>query len=174
MPKPTSRSITEQPCTCGFLERQANNPASPIVFDTMHNEYHIEHSSSCGGECSPGKGYLLIYHCPFCGGAAPESKRPTLFTSFTPEEQGRLFGLFEGMQTLQEVIAALGSPDEEKKRGLTIQKPEKDGQAPTMQRFRLLRYTRLSDTADVEVYVDPNQEDVQVMLMGKYIGPPIE
>jgi hypothetical protein len=113
---------------------------------------------------------MMIYHCPFCGGAAPPSKRATLFTTFTPDEQRRLYRLFDGMRTLQEVIAVLGPPDEDKERGLTVQAPERGGQAPTLRRFRTLRYTRLSDTADVEVYADPTEGKVQVMLMGKYIG----
>ena len=175
MSKPTFASVTEQPCTCGFLERQADNPASPIVFDARLNEYHFEYPSPCArGDCPTAKAQMMIYHCLFCGGAAPPSKRATLFTAFTPEEQRRLYRLFDGMRTLQEVIAALGPPDEEKERGLTVQRPEKDGQPPTMRSFRTLRYTRLSDTADVEVYADPGEDKVQVMLLGKYIGSPTE
>ena len=175
MSKPTFASVTEQPCTCGFLERQADNPTSPIVFDVRLNEYHFEYPSPCAGEgCLTAKAQMMIYHCPFCGGAAPKSKRPSLFTAFIPEEQRRLCRLFDGMRTLQDVIAALGLPDEDKERGLTVHQPEKEGKAPTMRSFRTLRYTRLSDTADVEVYADPAEDKVQVVLMGKYIGSPTE
>ena len=87
MSKPTFASVTEQPCTCGFLERQADDPASPIVFDARLNEYHFEYPSPCaGGDCPTAKAEMMIYHCPFCGGAAPVSKRASLFTAFTPEE----------------------------------------------------------------------------------------
>ncbi len=171
MSKPTFASVTKQRCTCGFLEEQANDPASPIVFDPRLNEYHFEYPSPCAsGNCQAAKAQMMIYHCPFCGGAAPPSKRATLFTTFTPKEQRRLYRLFDGMRTLQEVVAALGPPDEDKERGLTVRRPEKDGHAPTLRSFRTLRYTRLSETADVEVYVDPAEDKVQVMLMGKYIG----
>lgn len=173
MSKPTFPSVTEKPCTCGFLEQQADDPDSPIVFDALLNEYHFEYPNPCtGGDCDAAKAQMMIYHCPFCGGAAPPSKRATLFTTFTRGEQRRLYRLFDGMRTLQEVVAALGPPDEDKERGLTIQQPEKEGQAPTLRCFRTLRYIRLSDTADVEVYADQAEDKVQVTLMGKYIGSP--
>jgi hypothetical protein len=175
MGKPTPASVTEATCTCHYLEHAADDPANPIVFDPEMNEYHFEYPSPCaGGDCEAAKAYLMIYHCPICGGAAPESKRAALFTTFAPEEQRRLYRLFEGMSTLQEVVAALGPPDEDDERGLTVQQPEKDGQPPTMRSFRTLRYTRLSDTADVEVCADPADDKVQVMLMGKYIGSPTD
>jgi hypothetical protein len=175
MAKPTHASVTDAPCTCRYLEHAADDPASPIVFDAELNEYNFEYPSPCGdGSCEAGKASLRIYHCPFCGGAAPESKRPALFTTFTPEEQGRLYRLFDGMQTLQDVVEALGPPDEDKERGLTVRVPEQEGKAPTLRRFRTLRYCRLSDTADVEVYADPAEGKVQVTLMGKYIGAPVE
>jgi hypothetical protein len=175
MSKPTFDSVTEQPCNCGFLEQQADDPASPIVFDARLNEYHFEYPSPCaGGDCATAKAQMMIYHCPFCGGAAPPSKREALFTAFTPEEQRRLYRLFDGMRTLQEVIAALGPPDEDKEQGLTVRRPGQDGQPPSTRSFRTMRYTRLSDTADVEVYADPTEGKVQVMLMGKYIGSPTE
>lgn len=174
MSKPTFASVTEEPCTCGFLEQQADDPNSPIAFDARMNEYHFEYPSPCGGDCATAKAHLMIHHCPFCGGAAPPSKRDLLFAVVTPEESRRVWRLFDGMRTLQEVVAALGPPDEDKERGLTVGQPAKDGQAPTMQSFRTLRYTRLSDTAAVEVYADPADDKVHVILMGKYIGPPTE
>jgi hypothetical protein len=173
--KPTFASVTEEPCICGYLDRAADDPASPVVFDAAMNEYHLEFPDPCaGGDCEAAKAFLIIYHCPFCGGAAPESKRAGLFTTFTPNEHRRLNRLFDGMRTLQDVIATLGPPDEDKERGLTVQQPEKDEQAPTLRTFRALRYTRLSDTANVEVYADAVEGKVHVMLMGKYIGSPTE
>ena len=114
------------------------------------NEYHFEYPSPCaGGDCDAAKAQMMIYHCPFCGGAAPPSKRATQFTTFTPEEQGRLYRLFGGMRTLPDVVQALGPPDEDKERGLAVEEPEQEGKPPTLRRFRTLRYSRLSDTADV-------------------------
>src|SRR5262245_13189907 len=173
MAKPTHASVTEAPCTCRYLEHEADDPTSPIVFDAQLNEYHFEYPSPCaGGDCPTAKAQLIIYHCPFCGGAAPESKRDLLFAVIPPEEQRRLHRLFDGMRTLQGVIAALGPPDQDKERGLTFEQPERGAQPPTMRSFRTLQYTRLSETADVEVYADPAEGKVQVMLLGKYIGSP--
>ena len=71
MAKPTSFSVTSKPCTCGFLECQADDPDSPIVFDARLNEYHFEYASPCSDVgCDSAKAQMMIYHCPFCGGAA--------------------------------------------------------------------------------------------------------
>lgn len=163
MTKPDFPSVTEQPCTCGFLEREADNPASPILFDKQLGEYHLVYQNSQTGG-------TIIYHCPFCGGAAPPSKREALFTAIPDEEAQRLYQLFDGMRTLQEVIAALGPPDKEEKRGLTVGQHEEDGQAPTMRSFRTLRYTHLSDSADVVVHAAADEGGLGLILMGKYIG----
>ena len=73
----TFASVTEQPCACGYLQREADDVASPIVFDATMNEYHFEYPSPCAnGACDAAKARMVIYHCPFCGGLAPPSKRP--------------------------------------------------------------------------------------------------
>ena len=92
-----------------------------------------------GGTCPEAKAHLTIYHCPFCGGAAPPSKRDTLFTNISDQEAARLYRLFEGMHTLEEVVRALGPPDDDMERGLTVREPEKEGKPPTI--------TDLSDSA---------------------------
>src|SRR5687768_4501390 len=139
MSKPTFESVTEEPCACGFLEHQADDPASPIVFDPALNEYHFEYPSPCAGpDCPADKAKLMIYHCPFCGGAAPASKRGLLFAVIPAAEQGRLKRLFDGLGTLAEVVTAVGPPDEEKEHGLTVRQPEGDGRAPTMRTYRTL------------------------------------
>jgi hypothetical protein len=61
-------------CKCGFLERHAGEPDSPIRFDAQMNEYHFVYPGSMGGEAR-----MNIYHCPFCGGRAPKSRRGDLF-----------------------------------------------------------------------------------------------
>lgn len=175
MKKPTFASVTSKPCRCGFLERATGDPDLPIRFDASVGEYHFEFPSPCIGEtCPEAKAQLTIYHCPFCGGAAPPSKRETLFTMFSRLEAGRLGRLFDGMRTLDEVVQALGTPDEDKERGMMVREPGNEGKAPTARSHRTLRYTRLSDTADVEVYADPAEGAVKVTLMGKYIGSSIE
>src|SRR5262245_4848327 len=92
--KPTFASVTEEPCECGYLSDAANDPDSPIAFDAELNEYNFQYPSPCGGgACEGDKALLRIYHCPFCGGAAPQSKRDLLFTVISAEEQRRLLRL---------------------------------------------------------------------------------
>lgn len=173
MSKPTFASVTKKPRTCSFLERQADDPDSPIVFDARTNEYRFEYPSPCAdGSCDAAKAQMMIYHCPFCGGTAPSSKRTSMFTSFSRAEQRRLYRMFDGMRTLQEVVEKMGPPDDDLESGMTVQEPEKSGAAPTMRSYRTLRYSGLSDTADVQVYSHPGEDKVRVGLMGKYVGPP--
>jgi hypothetical protein len=175
MEKPTFASVTGEPCGCGFLERAADDPNSPVRFSPSVGEYQIDFPSPCSGEtCPEAKAYLVIYHCPFCGGAAPPSKRETHFTYISDQEGARLHRMFTGMRTLEEVVRAVGSPDDDVERGLTVREPEKEGKPPRLKTYRILRYAHLSNAADVEVYADPVEGNVQVTLMGKYIGPPVE
>src|ERR1041385_958088 len=95
-----------RPCKCGYLERQSNHPDSPIRFDPELNEYHFVYATKAGGEAK-----MMIYHCPFCGGRAPKSRRSELFHRLTREEQRRLCDLTKGMRSVQEVTAAFGEPD---------------------------------------------------------------
>ena len=173
MEKPTFASVTVDPCSCGFLEQAADDPKLPIRFDQSVGEYSFEFPSPCAGDtCPEAKAQLTIYHCPFCGGAAPPSKRETLFTHISDEEAARLYRMFHGMRTLDEVVRAVGPPAEDIPRGVTVREPEKERNAPRLRSYRTLHYTHLSDTADVQVYADPAEGDVHVGLTGKYIGPP--
>jgi hypothetical protein len=175
MEKPTFASVTGEPCDCGFLERAVDDPHLPIRFNPSMGEYQFEFPSPCSGEtCAEAKAYLMIYHCPFCGGAAPPSKRGTLFTYISDQEAARLYRMFDGMRTLEEVVRAVGPPDHDAERGLTVREPEKKGKPPRLRTYRTLRYTRLSDPADVEVFADPAEGNLQVGLVGKHIGPPVE
>jgi hypothetical protein len=138
------------PCQCGFLEGEANHPDSPIRFDAKLNEYHFIHHMSTGEEAK-----MMIYHCPFCGGRAPESRRDELFHRLTEAERHRLFKLTERLRTLDQVIAAFGQPDLDQPVGLVKVTPERDGKPETTESCRVVIYTKLSDTADVHVKVHP-------------------
>ena len=85
MRKRTHSSVTKKLCCCGYLERAGLDPESPIDFDTRTNEYQFKYMVA-GGK---GEGSLIIYHCPFCGGAAPESLRDALFETVTVSERQR-------------------------------------------------------------------------------------
>ncbi len=151
-------------CDCRVLERAAAEPANPIIFDSKLNEYRIR----CGDN-----GYMSIYHCPFCGGRVPESKRKSLFAILTHRETLRLGRLTSKYSTLAEVLQAFGPPDEDHPTGEGIGWPEKEGKAGTFVYFRSLLYKNLSKTADVRVRVYADNR-VGFSFSGKHlkeVGP---
>lgn len=110
MPQPTFASLTDEPCRCGYLPRQADDPRSPIVFDRQLNECNYVYPCAPGdGHCVGATSMLRIYHCPFCGGAAPESKRDLLFAVITAEEEERLTELLRGIKSLDDAVRVLGA-----------------------------------------------------------------
>jgi hypothetical protein len=172
MVKPTFTSVTEEPCTCQYLEHEADDPRSPIVYDPKLNEYNFEYPSPCGdGSCDAGKASMRIYHCPFCGGAAPESKRGLLFAVIPPEEESRLYKLLGRVKTLDEAVQAFGPPDQDFPHGHMERRPEQEGTAPTVECFRTLWYANLSETAGVSI-VESRTGGIHFWLQGKYLGPP--
>jgi hypothetical protein len=169
MSKRTFASMTEEPCKCGFLEREAHDPDSPIVFDKELNEYQVEYKHRTSGEIS----HMMIYHCPFCGGAAPESLRQGLFAVISDEEENRLMEMTKDIRTLEDAMAKFGPPDYDEPNSVKVEIPECEAGGPTIQRFRRIIYCSLSDTADVHI-IDFLRDRVQVMFQGKYIGSPKE
>ena len=143
--RPTFASVTDARCKCAFLRRVADDPRLPIVFDKRTREYHFQYHEDGAGVPS----ILVIYHCPFCGGAAPKSKRALLFHVIPPAEERRLAKLLHGITTIGGALRRLGKPQSDHPHGTGVQRPEGPGQAPTMQWFRTLQYEKLSDVADV-------------------------
>jgi len=139
MAKRTHASVTEELCTCGYLRNAANDPRNPIKFDAQTSEYQFVY----------GDEMLVIYHCPFCGGAAPESQRDLLFAQVSTAEEERLAGISEGVETIDDAIKRFGRPDFE---GVcTTRSPEQEDQAPWIQHHREIRCHNLSVTAQVWV-----------------------
>jgi hypothetical protein len=172
MGKPTHASVTEELCICHYLEHAADDPRSPIVYDSKLNEYNFEYPNPCGdGACDASKALLRIYHCPFCGGAAPESKRGLLFAVIPAEEERRLYQLLSSIKTLDEARQVFGSPDRDSPSGLTERHPEQEGRAPTVESFRTLSYSGLSETAVVNIS-ESRSGGIHFWLHGKYLGPP--
>ena len=143
--RPTFASVTDTLCRCGYLRRSADDPRSPIVFDRRAGEYQFR----CRGADAEHFSMLVIYHCPFCGGAAPKSKRDSLFHAIPPEEERRLEALLDGVTTLRSAMRKLGKPDEDDPRGVSLQDPERGARPPKTQWCRTIRYVRLSKVADV-------------------------
>ena len=93
-------------CDCGWLESAADDPCVSVVFNRELNEYHLIRSGEFGGE-------MMIYHCPFCGGRAPQSRRNKLFAEISIEEMDRLRILTKDLKTLPDVLSTLGTPDQD-------------------------------------------------------------
>lgn len=158
--KPTSSSVTSVPCKCGWLERQSDDPGNPVVFDQDLEEFNITRSDG---------GILRVYHCPWCGGAAPLSKRSRLFAFVTQAEADRLGRLLRRFATLEEAIRVLGPPDKDSPRGILVATFSSRRKAPRQMYARCLKYTRLSKTADVDLFEDPRQ-GVSFAFGGKHLG----
>ena len=172
MTKPTYASVTAELCTCHYLEHAADDSRSPIVYDAKLNEYNFEYPSPRGaGKDETVKGSLRIYHCPFCGGAAPESKRGLLFAVIPSEETRRLYKILGSIETLDQAIQIFGPPDDDNPRGLTETQPEREGTAPTIETFRTIRYFGLSETADV-IIAETRTGGVHFWLQGKHLAEP--
>ena len=156
-------SKTDELCDCNTLQSAADNPDLPIVFDAKMNEFHLVYNVN-GGE-----GFFNLYHCFFCGGKAPESKRHLLFTTISEAERTRLRELTRPLKKLGDVLAVLGKPDQDREDGIMIMMDETEDNPPKEQFYRALIYENLSDVADIRVTVYPN-ECVGIVFTGKYIG----
>jgi hypothetical protein len=165
--RPTHASVTDVACSCDYLQKAADEPRNPIVFDERTNEYHFSYQEP---ECE-GPSTLIIYHCPFCGGVAPASKRDLLFAVISYEERERLFELLRPIRTMTDALSALGQPDRDDAAGEVRSRPEKNGQPPTIEYFRTMVYDRLSSVAEVWIIERPDGE-VHCYLQGKYVGGP--
>lgn len=134
------------PCTCNWLQRGANHENCPIEFDEELNEYAMVR----GGH------RWCIRFCPGCGGAAPESKRDSLFKVLTETELNRVYSLLETVKTLDDLLAKFGPPEDDFGAGSVRLWKETDKHSTISQQFRQLRYENLSETATVYVDVHPS------------------
>ena len=163
--KATFASVTEIACSCGYLENAANDPDSPITFDPVTNEFHLE----CQGAGK--KGALILYHCPFCGGACPKSLRDELFARIPRNEEKRLLDLFAEVGTIEDAIKKFGTPETDLSHGVGHRTPETEDRPPVQEWFRNVVFTNLSQVADIHV-TDYHKDRVHVRLQGKYLGKP--
>jgi hypothetical protein len=151
-------------CDCGFLEREARRPDSPIRFDAEMNEYYFSYFNDSGEEAK-----LFIYHCTFCGGAAPDSFRPSKFAVLSEHESERLRELTKDLRTVDLVLDALGKPDRDKRQGVIWTMPETDEHGEVTGGLRTLTYRNLSPTAVVLVTVRLDDR-THFTFVGKYLG----
>ncbi len=163
--RPTSASVTDAICDCKYLQRAADDPDVPIVFDERTKEYHYTYQESGSGVPAN----LNIYHCPFCGGAAPTSKRPLLFHVVSSEEKRRLADLLVPIRSIRELVETLGEPDEDDPAGMWERFEELKDRPSRVVPYRMLTYKSLSDVANVQVYERPDGT-IGWSLSGKYLG----
>lgn len=165
MSKRTFASVTETLCDCGWLEDSASDPELPIVFDEAINELQIEYS----GRSGEATGVMVIYHCPFCGGAAPESKRDQLFAKVSTTEEYRLNELLKDIKTMDDAIEKLGRPEIDNPHGCIIQSKQTEKCPTITQNYRSLMYSNLSDVANV-ILTDFHKERIHISYQGKFLG----
>ncbi len=163
--RPTHASVTDVACTCKYLQRAADDPSIPIVFDKRTNEYQYVYQRS--GEDGPSN--LIIYHCPFCGGAAPASKRHLLFHVIPLVEADRLAELLAPLRTVRDAIERLGVPDHDDPIGEVRRQDETDESPSSITPYRTLTYESLSDVAQVRI-TERRDGSIDWSLQGKYIG----
>ncbi|MBI2817305.1 MAG: hypothetical protein HYX72_10225 [Acidobacteria bacterium] len=151
-------------CDCGVLERASKEPEHPIRFDPHLNEYHVVTKAG---------GIMIIYYCFFCGGRVPESKRSSLFAHATDAELNRITHLIKGINTVSDVLARFGVPDEDTERISRVGHPGDDRNPPSGEWFlrRTLVYKNISETIQLHFSVGAN-DSVHPSWHGKYIGPP--
>jgi len=159
-------SRTEEYCDCGALQRAAEDDATPVEFDKKLNEFHLVYGLERSGK-------MMMPHCFFCGGKAPESLRASLFTRPSREELNRLIELTRPLKTLQETLAALGEPESDREASTIITQPEKDGLPEEARAYRTLTYDGLSDTVRVKAGVN-GMEQVAFVFCGKLIDEAAE
>ena len=155
-------SKTEEFCDCGTLQQFADNPNLPVEFDTQTNEFQVVF------EINGGKGQFNLWHCPLCGGKAPESKRHLLFATISDEERSRLHQITDNLKTLNDVLTILGEPDQDFQNGLIIFIPETETNPSQEQSFRTLVYPNISEVADIRITVYPD-EKVGIGFTGKSV-----
>lgn len=152
-------SVTNHSCTCDLLQRTANDPFYPIVFDTATNEYHFTWN---------GGAVLLIRYCPFCGGAAPDSKRALLFAQIPKAEESRLAKLLDGVISMDDALNRFGQPSYDMMSVSTHD--ETDDAGPVIAPHRLIQYHEVSEVADIWI-TELSNGRVHWELHGKYVGP---
>lgn len=130
-------------CRCGTLAKLAAEPGGPVIFVKPTGEYRLMLGDPEGG-------YVLIRFCPVCGGGAYPGDQEQV-GHLTNAEKHRLIKLTEGLSNLADVRGRLGVADYDSKVGTATTRPKEPGICERTEVIRVLRYERLSASADVIV-----------------------
>ena len=158
--KPTFASVTTKLCACRWPHDVAAEPENGVAFDKETKAYVF---------LTRGGGTLMIYHCPFCGGAMPRSPRAERFAYVTEAEVARLNRLTGSVKSVADAVRVLGKPEDDRADGLLVRTPAKGGKAPSVAAYRVLTFTGASKTADVEL-IDYGPHGIRFKYQGKYLG----
>lgn len=157
----THASVTDVDCSCGYLQRAADDPDVPIRFEASTGEYQFAYQTEVWGPSM-----LVIYHCPFCGGAAPRTKRELLFHVIPDAEEERLKELLLPIETIADALERFGEPESDSPFGTASMHDEANGEPGAIEYARVLRYESLSKVATVEILESPGGR-VGFSLSGK-------
>lgn len=124
----------------------------PISFDEMMGEYQLQMVNPAG--CS------VLRFCPWCGGALPDSLRGTYFTEMTDEDLEDLRRRMASLKSLDEVAAAIGTPDAV-------------GEGCGLESDPWIRWSRYQHVWDSLILTIGEHADGRLSwtINGKYIGP---
>jgi hypothetical protein len=77
--------------------------------------------------------------------------------------------LTSGITTVEEAIGRFGTPQHDHPEGITIQTPASDSEPSKTTSYRMITFTRLSETADVAL-IDYGVKGIKFTFQGKYLG----
>jgi hypothetical protein len=148
---------TKEACDCGVISAMLNDPDSGLTLGE-DNTFLLA-------------GQWLVYHCPFCGGLLPHSRKPIWYPQLTDDERARLQQLVEGITTAEEAIQRLGPPDydafmgvHESINGRLVYNEE------LSKKNRNVEYYNLSEHANIEFYFHVDY-GVECRIEVKLISP---
>lgn len=95
-------------CHCGAVKRWAADPNVPVEFDRELNEYSILVEFGQGGKLRQS-----VKYCPVCGGRGPLPHRGDRYTEPSAKEELEIEARLKSCNDFDEIIAALGAPDDE-------------------------------------------------------------
>lgn len=88
-------------CECGWLGTVLNDENPIVKYDSQLHHPYFEASGK----------RLIIYHCPICGGRLPVFDDLSQLPLAPLEERARIHELTANLNTIDDVIHALGAPD---------------------------------------------------------------
>jgi hypothetical protein len=127
-------SKTNTPCDCGWIAQALNTKDSGIILEPTLNMFCFS---------SPNGVFLVLWHCPQCGGTFPDPGKPFWAPILTDSERSRLEGLIKDVADVTELFNRMGKPDYDV--ALT------DG-------TRNIEFYNLSQLANVECYVSEGRK----------------